>query len=313
MDAEVRAQTVAGINDRVDSGVRLINGRGPAASLTDATKTGCTIATNDAVYIIGHYNADGTINSTVTSTGNGGYSSKWPDSANEYLCSVYGDATSIMSQPTFTRAGAAGSYTFYQNDGWNDAYSALPSSASSSGWNTSAAGGQDGVYNASTIKPGALPTTNKPGTLGTAINTKFSAVPTEISTALVIGIVPSNHNPTGLTDRPPSVGANNVNSGGANNFPRFLEQWGDSNPLYIRGSMVALFESRVAMEPFTHSRCYDRPVRAWGLHNNLSLANHDVPLEPVVYSADRLGFRRLSATEYSARKAAIEALAELLP
>ena len=304
VDAEVRAQTTTDIADRIDSGVRLWNGRGPVASRTAATKTGCTIATNDAVYIVGHYNADGTVSAA---------SSHAPDSTNEYLCSVYGDATVILSQPTYTQAGTAGSYTYFQSAGWNDAFSALPSSTSVTGWNTGALGGQDGVYDATTFKPGILPTINKPGPLGTAIRVKLTAVPTEVSTALVIGIVPSNHSPTGLTDRAPNSGANNVNSGGANNFPRFLEEWGDSNPLYIRGSMVALFESRVAMEPFTHSRCYNRPVRNWGLHDNLSLANHDVPLEPVVYSADRLGFRRLTAAQYASRKTTIEGWTELLP
>jgi hypothetical protein len=162
------------------------------------------------------------------------------------------------------------------------------------------------------LAPGALPNINKPTGAGTAI-LKFAAVPTEVSTVLVIGIVPSNHNPAGLSDRPPSTVANNVNSGGANNFPRFLEAWGDTAPLYIRGSMVALFESRVAMEPFTHSRCYNRPLRCWGLNNSLSLANHHVPLEPIVYSADRLGFHQLTAAQYAARKTAIEGWTELTP
>lgn len=313
MDAEVRAQSVTGIANRIDSGVRLWNGRGPVASLTASTKTGCTIATNDAVYIVGHYNADGSINSNQGSTGNNGYSSKWPDSNNEYLCSVYGDATTILSQPTYTQGGTAGARNYYQSAGWADAFSALPANTSSASWSTGAAGSQDGVYNATTFKPGILSTNNKPGTLGTAAREKFNAVPTEVSTALVIGIVPSNHRPTGLTDRAPNSGANNVNSGGANNFPRFLEDWGDAAPLFIRGSMVALFESRVAMEPFTHSRCYNRPDRQWGLHVNLSLANHDVPLEPVVYSADRLGFRRLTAEQYADRKTTIESWPELLP
>ena len=80
----------------------------------------------------------------------------------------------------------------------------------------------------------------------------------------MIGLVPSNHNPVVSPVPPANTVANNVNSGGANNFPRFLENWGDPIALYIRGSMVALFESRVAMEPFTHSRCYNRPVRRAG-------------------------------------------------
>jgi hypothetical protein len=322
LDAEQRSQT-SGVPDRVDSGVRLWNGRGPAPSLTAAGKTGCTIATNDAVYIVGHFNADGTINSNVAATGNGGYSAKYRDSDDEKLCSVFGDALTILAQPVYTQGGAAGSRTYGQTNGWCDAKSALPIAANSSGWNTSAAGGDDGVYNASAIRPGMYPNLNTPYSQGTSSNTKLDAVATEISTALVVGIVPSHHNPTGLTDSPPTSGVsgggvyvsagtparngNNVNSGGANNFPRLLDDWSGIG-LYIRGSIVALFESRVAMEPFTHSRCYRAPGRYWGLHYDFSQANHDVPLEPIVLNATRLGFRRLTAAKYAQRKAAIEAL-----
>ncbi|WP_414660805.1 hypothetical protein [Horticoccus sp. 23ND18S-11] len=319
LDAEQRSQT-SGVADRVDSGVRLWNGRGPVASLSTATKTGCTIATNDAVYIVGHYNADGTINSTATSTGNGGYSAKYPDSASEKLCSVFGDAVTILSQPVYAQSGGGGSYTYAQTNGWCDAKSALPIAANSATWNTAAAGSDDGVYNATAIKPGILPNLNTPGSNGTASAIKLDASTTEISTALVVGIVPSHHNPTGLTDRAPTSGVtgggvtvsagsparngNNVNSGGANNFPRLLDNWsGDS--LYIRGSMVGLFESRVAMEPFTHSRCYRAPGRYWGLHYDFSQVNHDVPLEPIVLSATRLGFHRLTASQYATKRAAM--------
>ena len=325
LDAEQRSQT-SGVADRVDSGVRMWNGRGPVATLTTATKTGCTIATNDAVYIVGHYNADGTINSTVASTGNGGFSAKYPDSANEYLCSVYGDAVTILSQPTYTQSGSAGSYTYAQTSGWSDAKSALPIAANSATWHTAAGGSDDGVYNATAIRPGVLPNLNTPGSNGTASNIKLAAVHTEVSTALVVGIVPSHHNPVGLTDHPPTSGVsgggvvisagtparngNNVNSGGANNFPRLLDNWSGIS-LYIRGSMCGLFESRVAMEPFTHSRCYRAPGRFWGLHHNFSQANHDVPLEPIMLNATRLGFRQLNAALYQARKTGIEALAAI--
>ena len=59
VDAEVRAQT-SGTPNRIDSGVRLWNGRGPLVSLSGATypgRTGFSFATNDAAYIVGHFNA----------------------------------------------------------------------------------------------------------------------------------------------------------------------------------------------------------------------------------------------------------------
>ncbi len=67
----------------------------------------------------------------------------------------------------------------------------------------------------------------------------------------------------------------------------------------------------LAMEPFTHSRCYRAPGRFWGLHHNFSQANHDVPLEPIMLNATRLGFRQLNAALYQARKTGIEALAAI--
>jgi Tfp pilus assembly protein PilX len=321
LDVEQRSQT-SGVADRVDSGVRLWNGRGTAPTLTASGKTGCTVATNDAVYIVGHYNADGTINATTTDTANpGGYSAKYPDSASEKLCSVFGDALMILSQPTYTQSGSAGSYTYGQTAGWCDAKSALPIAGNATDWETAGGGSDDGVYNATAIRPGIYPNLNAPGSYGTSANTKLAAVATEVSTALVVGIVPSHHNPTGLTDRAPTSGTtgggvyvtvggkngNNVNSGGANNFVRLLDNWSGVG-LYIRGSIVGLFESRVAMEPFTHSRCYRAPGRYWGLHYNFSQANHDVPLEPIVLNATRLGFRRLTAAQYATRKTAIEAM-----
>ena len=324
LDAEKRKQT-SGVPDRVDSGVRLWNGRGPVISLTTATKTGFTFVTNDAVYIVGHFNADGTIDSSTSDTGTGspnyygGYSGTYPDGSEEKLCAVMGDAFTALSQPTWT------SSTGGQTGGWNDALSALSHSSCTSGWRaTSSTKGQltgsyDGLYLTASIYPGLLPNQSYSGTIGTSGDSKLTAVVTEMSTALLMGLVPSNHNPTGLTDGyvlssyltgglSPARAGNGVNSGGANNFPRLLEAWSTTNALYIRGSIVGLYESRVAMEPFTNGRCYNAPGRFWGLHYNFSQAKHDVPLEPIVIGSNRVGFRELSKSEYASKKTTIEAL-----
>jgi len=324
LDAEIRAQT-AGVPIRIDSGVRLWNGRGPAATLTAAGATGMTFVTNDAVYIIGHYNANGAI-----TTAAGDISSRYPDNANEKLCAVMGDAINILSQPTWSTAAGG------QDGGWNDALSALPVSASTAGWRTGAsataslAGADDGVDAGGTIRPGLLPNDSTSGAVGTLTDLKLAPdVDSEVSTALLVGIIPSNHNPSSstastaddLTDGfivnyatpasgSPAVVGNGVNSGGANNFPRLLDNWSGRN-VYIRGSMVALFESRVAMEPFTNSRCYRAPGRFWGLHENFRTVNHDVPLEPIVLGNTRVGFRALTSTEYATMKTALEALTAL--
>lgn len=304
VDAEDRTVS-SGTPVRVDSGVRLWNGRGPLVSLSATGRTGFTFCTNDAAYIVGHFNADGTINSTTSSTGYGGYSARYADNSNEKLACVMADAITILSQPTFTSSSG-----YYQTSGWNDGLSAHAvetSSSYSTSWqstNPASSNQYDGIN--TSRKPSPMPNLAAAGTLGTAATEKLPTVNTEISTALLMGLVPSNHNPTGLTDGPPSTGANQQYSGGAHNFPRMLESW-NGQGLYIRGSMVALFESRVAMEPW-NLRVYTAPNRYWGLHEALRNALHDVPLEPIVLSARRMAYRELSPTDYAALKTTIEAL-----
>ncbi len=290
--------------DRIDSGVRLWHGRGPVISLDSTTysnMTGFTLATNDAAYIIGHFNADG-----ATSTVAGTHSSRYPDSANERLCSVMADAVTLLSQPTFNTS-------YVQTSGWNDSLSGhrVGSSGWTSNWATTQPGSSnalDGIADSIIAAPlpnlGRASATNSTGAGSTTI--KFNAATTEVSTCFLVGLVPTNHNPSGLTDGPPSTGANGQASGGVHNFPRLLEVWGTSN-LFIRGSMVAMFESRVAMEPW-NLRIYSAPARLWGLHESLRNANHDVPLEPILLGARRLGFKELTAAQYNTMKATIQAL-----
>jgi hypothetical protein len=71
--------------------------------------------------------------------------------------------------------------------------------------------------------------------------------------------------------------------------------------------MVALFESRVAMEPW-NLRVYTAPNRHWGLHQGFRDASHDLPLEPIVLNAQRMRYTEITPTEYAALKTTIEAL-----
>jgi len=318
VDAEERAQA-SGVPTRVDSGVRLINGRGSVASLTAANKTGFTIATNDAAYIVGHFNANGSVNLTTTSTGNGGYSARYPDDANEKLCAVMADAVTVLSQPIFTSSTTP----YSQTHGWNDAVSAfrITNSTWTSTWRSAAPSSTNNYEglgtSATAIRPGALPTSSTPGAAGSTWQTKLPPPQaTEYSTAFLVGIVPSNHNADNLTDRTPTSGANAQYSGGAHNFPRMIEDWhsdldttgvSGNAQLVIRGSMVALFESRVAMEPW-NIRAYAAPDRYWGLHEGFRTAGHDVPLEPIVLSSNRKRYLEQTAAEYATMKTTIEAL-----
>lgn len=292
VDAEVLSESATGVRNRIDSGVRLWNGRGGAISLSATGKTGFSFATNDAAYIVGHFNADGTVNATATSTSNpGGYSALYPEDSSERLCSVMADAITILSQPVFTTS--SGNYV--HSTGWSDSLSGtrVRSSNWSSNWATTNPGSSnttDGEDNS--ITPAFMPNlgTYWPGS-GSSRDTKFSPTVSEISTCLLTGIVPTD---------------SHQHSGGVHNYPRLLEQW-DGTGLYIRGSMVALFASKVATEPWS-IRIYSGAGRYWGLHQSLTNAGHDVPLEPILLNAQRLRYTELSKSEYDTTKGAIIAL-----
>lgn len=298
VDAENRTRSSGTLN-RHDSGVRLWNGRGRVISLDPATysgRTGFSFATNDAAYIIGHFNADGSINSNTGSTGNGGYSARYPDSASEMLCAVMADAITVVSQPTFSNPSGT---TYRQSSGWSDSLSGHRRDDGStftwsSSWNTSNPSGsnrQDGVNTA--LTPAAMPNLSYAVSGSNNRQQKFAPVVTEVSTCLLTGIVPTDSHQT---------------SGGVHNYPRLLENWAGTG-LYIRGSMVAMFSSSIGTEPWS-LRVYSGAGRYWGLHQSLRNANHDVPLEPTLLNAQRLHYTELSAAQYAAEKAVIEALTD---
>lgn len=290
--AEVLTESSTGVRNRIDSGVRLINGRGPIATLSTVGKTGFSFGTNDAAYILGHFNADGTVQSDATVTTNpGGYSARYPEASTEKLASIMADAITILSQPQFTNSGS----NYYQEDGWSDSLSGtrVRSSSYSTSWattNPSSSNTTDGEDNG--IVPSFMPTlgTYWPGT-GSSRDTKFSPNVTEISACILTGIVKTD---------------THQHSGGVHNYPRLLEQWSGTG-LYIRGSMVAMFTSEIATEPWS-IRIYSGAGRYWGLHQSLRDAGHDVPLEPILLNAQRLSFRELTETEFNTKKTTILAL-----
>ena len=79
------------------------------------------------------------------------------------------------------------------------------------------------------------------------------ASPTTVNTAIVSGIVPS-----GLV----GSGANSY-SGGAENFPRFMESWGSGNTFTYNGSMVQLFLSNQNVGKWGSANVYSPPKRQW--------------------------------------------------
>lgn len=296
VDAESTAGKVltSGIPARLDSGVRLLNGRGPTVSLTSSGYTGLSFTTNDALYIVGHFNADGSINSSTGSSGTGGYSGRYPESTSEYLAALMADAITILSQPVYGQSGSgtAGSpYVYAQSSGWCDALSGNTRSASGSGnpytssWQTSnpsSSNSMDGTNQTAYLTPSPYQGTSTSGATSSSRTNKFSPTATEVSACLLTGIVETNEH---------------QHSGGVHNYPRLLEDWAGTG-LYIRGSMVAMFTSEVATEPWS-IRIYSGAGRYWGLHESLRTVNHDVPLEPILISANRKAYKEIKSAKQS--------------
>lgn len=287
---------------RKNSGVRLVYGRGRVASAATGT-IGLTIATNDALYVLGHYNADGTIDTSTGATS----SARAPETG-ETPCSVVCDAFTILSQPVFSQNGTnatTNKWYYTQTSGWNDKLSdhvCDTNSTWSSSWATtqpSSSNNEDGrndsvAYLYDPIGLLATAANAKDGTTTTDLTrtTKFLSSSTEFSTAIMTGLVPSN------------LAGSGYYSGGAHNFPRFLENnsSGTQRVMAIRGSLVAMYESTVSIEPWS-LRVYDAPVRLWGF-NDLFANGQFPPLTPKVMSYRRVDFTDITKAQYDAQKTA---------
>ncbi|MBI3881780.1 MAG: hypothetical protein HY301_17160 [Verrucomicrobia bacterium] len=65
-----------------------------------------------------------------------------------------------------------------------------------------------------------------------------------------------------------TLGNPGVYSGGLENFPRFHENWGGSRTITINGSMVILFNSRYATQPWGKGNVYNPPSRNYFFDQN---------------------------------------------
>lgn len=106
-----------------------------------------------------------------------------------------------------------------------------------------------------------------------------------VAAAILSGITPTNKDGSARM------------SGGAHNFARFLEDWGGKS-VYMRGSLVALFESRVATEPWRIDY-YGAPTRNWGFNDQFQ-SGHFPPGTPRVISYRRADYNDLTKAEYDA-------------
>lgn len=205
------------------TGVRLINGKTLPSYGT--ANEGLTVATNVPLYILGHYNADGSINTSSDPT----QSSAVKAESSEKPAALVSDAISLLSP------------------GWSD---------------------KNSYRNYASGMPSA-------------------SANIEVSAAMLMGLTPTNQNDTGRS------------SGGLHNFPRFLENW-SGKAVWIRGSLVALFECRVGVESWG-TGYYSPPSRNWGF-NSLFRDGRFPPGTPKVLSFKRTQYKDLTKTEYEALK-----------
>ena len=272
-----------------NSGVRLINGRGKVPSIPSSP--GFTLATNDAVYVLGTFNADGDPATpamvAVTVPPSPGASTGHNYEPGELPASIAADAVTLLSEPFCVNI----SNTISQTTGWNDAFSGYTYSTTSysNSWSTippSGSNTRDGIRPASAF-PYQVPYDSSSGawTSGNSDH-KYTPAFSEYSFAMLCGLVPTGKNGVNQT------------SGGLHNFPRFLEGWGGVE-CRIRGSMVALFECRVADEPW-NLRVYSPPLRVWGF-NLLYDTGVMPPLTPKTISFRRSYENDISKATYNTK------------
>ena len=106
-----------------------------------------------------------------------------------------------------------------------------------------------------------------------------------VAAAILTGIAPTNKNGSARM------------SGGAHNLVRFLENWSaNSGNVYLRGSLVSLFESRVADESWRIDY-YSAPVRNFGFSTLLQNGTYP-PGTPRVISYRRTDYSDMTKAEY---------------
>jgi hypothetical protein len=197
----VDVQATNGGNSNQTISVRLVNGTvANGSSLLPSygpNGNGLSVSTNAPLYILGHFNADGTITASSSSTPDDGRNGSAGNPSKESPVSLSADAITILSP------------------GWSD---------------------EDSLNLAPT-----------------------ASASTEVAAAFLTGNVATT---------------NSAYSGGAHNLPRFLEDW-SGRTVAIRGSMVSMFNSRIASQPWSLAY-YNAPNRQWGF--NALFQNGNFPL-----------------------------------
>lgn len=109
------------------------------------------------------------------------------------------------------------------------------------------------------------------------------AADTTVDAAFLAGIVPSG---------------NGYYSGGIENFPRFLEDWGGKTFTY-NGSMVVMFPSTIGTGPWKGTgsfyNIYNPPTRNWNFDLNFNNPNKLPPMAPAIRVAIRGAWNAVAA------------------
>lgn len=122
------------------------------------------------------------------------------------------------------------------------------------------------------------------------IGSRTASNRSDFSAALIMGNVPSQR------DR--------GYSGGLENFPRFLEQWGNSRTAAYRGSLIRLFRSESHDAPWPGTgNTYSAPNREWSFHTGFR--EFTPPLDMGQRTFRRIFFRELTEAEFREQTAAL--------
>jgi hypothetical protein len=89
-------------------------------------------------------------------------------------------------------------------------------------------------------------------------------------------------------------------SGGMENFPRFLENWGSANIFTYNGSMVKMFPSLYATNVWGQTNVYNPPARNWTYDTNFNIPTELPPLTPSLQVVFRSAWASLAPNQTSA-------------
>jgi hypothetical protein len=118
-----------------------------------------------------------------------------------------------------------------------------------------------------------------------ALETSRNAAPTTVNAAILAGEMDTTAGQY---------------SGGMENFPRFMENWGSANIFTYNGSMVKMFPSLYATNVWGQTNVYNPPARNWTYDTNFNIPTLLPPLTPSLQVVSRSQWATLAPNSTSA-------------